>query len=60
MKDRCAEIDRIAMEPAMTEQDLEAMRGGVDSINHEIEQLVTDKLQTLDTKVLLVGSMYYT
>ena len=36
----------------MTDQDLESMRSGVDSISYEIEQLISDKLQSLDTKVL--------
>ncbi|KAI6655108.1 Intraflagellar transport protein 81-like [Oopsacas minuta] len=50
LKTRCTEIERIAMEPAMTDQDLDSMRNAVDSVNSEIEQLVTNKLQSMDTK----------
>ena len=42
------------MEPAMTNQDLDSMRSAVDSVNSDIEQLVSDKLQSMDTKVCVL------
>lgn len=38
----------------MTNQDLDSMRSAVDSVNSDIEQLVSDKLQSMDTKVCVL------